>query len=99
VPRPSRSAALGGLVSLSLALGCVPRAVDVQGEVVDLERGLSGEQVIARMGRRPDEVRRLGAHVEDWVYVDPEVERTFVLRMRDGELRWSKMITQSGARY
>jgi hypothetical protein len=79
--------------------GCVPRAANAEGDVVDLERGLSGEEVIARMGRRPDEVHRLGPRTEDWVYVDAELERSFVLRMHDDQLRWSKMIAQSGTRY
>lgn len=80
-------------------LGCAARAVDAHGELVELPRGLRGGEVIARMGRRPDEVHRLGEGVEDWVYIDPELERSFVLRMRDDQLRWSKMITEPGTRY
>lgn len=90
----------GLLAVFALALAaCVPRAMSGQGELVELERGLTGSEVIARMGRPPDEVKRLGPHVEDWVYIELELERTFMLRMHDGRLRWTKMIEQAGRPY
>lgn len=87
------------IVVCVLAIGCKPRALAPDGSVVDLDQGMSGAQVRERMGREPDEVRALGKHREDWLYLEPDVHRTFILRMRDGELQWVKTVEQPGMRF
>ena len=82
-----------------LATACKPRVLGPDGSVVDLDQGMSGEEVRARMGRDPDEVRPLGKHSEDWLYLEPQVHRTFIMRMKDGRLQWIKTVEQPGMRF
>jgi hypothetical protein len=85
--------------ALWLCLGvvaCAPRALDSQGELIQLERGMDAAGVEAAMGRRPDEVRKLGQNAEDWIYLEPTLRRTFVVRMREGKLSYVQTLDQPG---
>lgn len=78
------------------AFACAPKALDSQGELIELKRGMSAAAVEQAMGRQPDEVRKFGKRSEDWIYLEPTLRRTFVVRMKDGQLVHVQTLDEPG---